>query len=775
MQIQRKQLFNKKNWWLWLLVLAEIAFLLFRFAGDFSAGQAIDVTPDLIIPYAEECTNDERGARIENYTGVFATTRWIDLPAGSYQVSITYVTNGNDGAATFVNEIMPQARYDPITLSAARTRTVFSLWMPNGCESAQLQFAADCGEERVMYITGVQFMPTHAYAYVRFLQTLLFFVLADYLLLLALHRLPFPLRGVRARYGAVAMAGLILLACLPLGLGYLPYGHDLSIHLTRIEGLKNGLLAGQFPVRMDPAIVNDKGYPFSLMYADLLLYPAAMLRILGFSLQAVYKLYVAGITVATAFVTRYVLRRMLGSARVALVGTALYLLSYYRLTNVYVRAAVGEYSAMLFLPLVVYGLWRIYTQEQKDDRRSEPWCWLALALGYTGLLQTHLLTTEMAGLFTALFCLAAFRRTFTKPVLPCLCKAAGAAAVWNLWFLVPLAQYMASGVCSISGKYDASSLADSAAYLGQIFLMFGQYGGTSQSLALGLEDEMPLTVGTVLGLGALLFVLVLLDPELKRAARRNVRLGGWLLGFAGLAVWMASDVFPWYDLYLSGSFLSGLLGKLQFSWRFLGIATVLLALCTCCALAALTKGHSRWAGGALAAVLALTILPAGQLLYETCRYSSVVSYQSLAAVDTLSTQVGGGEYLPAAATDDMADAWAHLTPSYTDGLEVADYTKTGLSVMFSAENTTDGPATAVLPLFAYPGYALRGTEGAVLASQDSYLTVTVPAGWSGSVAVRFAGFWYWRVADAVSLAGAVAAFVLYRRHAKTRRGMTMAG
>ena len=51
---------------------------------------------------------------------------------------------------------------------------------------------------------------------------------------------------------------------------------------------------------------------------------------------------------------------------------------------------------MLFLPLVVYGLWRIYTQPL-DGGKGQPWCWAALAIGFTGLLQTHLLTTMMAG------------------------------------------------------------------------------------------------------------------------------------------------------------------------------------------------------------------------------------------------------------------------------------------------------------------------------------------------------------------------------------------
>lgn len=751
-----RQLFTRRNWWAALLLLAEAAVLLLRFAGDFHAGQAVTITPDLLVPYTEQALNDSRGVQVQDYTGVFATTRWIDLEPGSYRVSVTYVTNGGDGSAAFVDEIMPTAQYDPVTLSSSRTRTVFSLWMPHACENAQLQFSSNGG---VMFVTGAEIIPTHAWAYVRFLTLAAFFLLADWVLLVALRKLPFPIKTLRMRYSALVIAGIVLVACLPLGFDYLIYGHDMSIHLTRIEGLKAGLQAGQFPVRMDPEIVNGKGYPFSLMYSDLLLYPAAVLRIIGFSLQQVYQLYVLGVTLATALVTRYCLKKMFGSEGIALTGTALYVLSAYRLTNVYVRAAVGEYSAMIFLPVVVYGFWRVYTQPKAGGRLA----WLPLAVGFSGLLQTHLLTTEMAGIFAILFCLAMLRRTFRRPVLPALCKAAGAAVVWNLWFLVPMLQYMLSGACRISGKYDASTLRDSAAHLGQIFLMFGQGEGYSQSLNVGLANEMPLTIGTVLGLGVLLFFCCLMDPGVRETDRNALRLGGWTLGLGLTAVWLSSTLFPWYEIYLNVEWLSKLLGKLQFAWRFLGLATVLLAVCCCCALALLRRGKAGWLRPAAAALALLALLPAGLLTYEVCRNSEAISYQSLAAIDNLADQVGGGEYMPYGMADGSPNAWENTEPVFPAELVVSSYTFGTLEAGFDCENTSDAPATAVLPLFSYPGYRLTAGEGAMLGEQDGLITVTVPAGYAGSVQVQFVGFWFWRLADLISLLGIAGMAVFCRR------------
>mgnify|MGYP002552566074 CR=1 FL=1 len=216
-----KKIFSRQNGLVLLLVLVEFMVLALRFVGDFRTGGVIDITPDLIIPYAEECTNDDRGARVENFTGLFATTRWIDLPRGSYQVCINYVNDGEDGEVSFLDEIMPTAQYDAAKLPAERTRTVFSLWMPYGCETAQLQFTADCGKNQVIYITGAQIVPTHAWAYVRLLTGLVFCAVLDWVILLLTRRVKFPIHTLRGRYIAMALVGIGVFACLPLGLGYL--------------------------------------------------------------------------------------------------------------------------------------------------------------------------------------------------------------------------------------------------------------------------------------------------------------------------------------------------------------------------------------------------------------------------------------------------------------------------------------------------------------------------------------------------------------------------
>ena len=104
---------------------------------------------------------------------------------------------------------------------------------------------------------------------------------------------------------AVCYLVIILMASIPLFNNYLIRGHDIYFHLMRIEGLAQGLGAGEFPVRIQPAWYDGYGYAVSVFYSDLFLYPAALLRLLGISLQDAYKVYVVLCNVATTLISGY--------------------------------------------------------------------------------------------------------------------------------------------------------------------------------------------------------------------------------------------------------------------------------------------------------------------------------------------------------------------------------------------------------------------------------------------------------------------------------------
>lgn len=63
------------------------------------------------------------------------------------------------------------------------------------------------------------------------------------------------------------------------------------------------------------------------------------------------------INILTAMIAYFCAKDYSKSRHIGFFGAILYTLAPYRLTCVFVRGAVGEYTAMAFIPLVFYGLY----------------------------------------------------------------------------------------------------------------------------------------------------------------------------------------------------------------------------------------------------------------------------------------------------------------------------------------------------------------------------------------------------------------------------------
>ena len=99
------------------------------------------------------------------------------------------------------------------------------------------------------------------------------------------------------------------------------------------------------------------------------------------------------------FISFYSFKKMFNTAGWGICGTCVYMLAAYRITNLYVRAAIGEYTAMTFLPLVIYGIYRIYFTDKNKKLIDH----LPLILGVSGIIQSHILTCEMLAPFVFFF------------------------------------------------------------------------------------------------------------------------------------------------------------------------------------------------------------------------------------------------------------------------------------------------------------------------------------------------------------------------------------
>lgn len=136
---------------------------------------------------------------------------------------------------------------------------------------------------------------------------------------------------------------------------------------------------------------------------------------------------------------------------------------------------------MAFLPLVFLGLYRVLCTGEK--RRG---C-LNLILGYTLVLESHLLSFEIAVLFSALYCL--FHQDSFIKQLGAIIKSATVTICLNLGFLVPLIDYMLRHDMWIQNG-ETENIQPHGLFVPQLFMMFGSSWDGSVEASAGISEDM---------------------------------------------------------------------------------------------------------------------------------------------------------------------------------------------------------------------------------------------------------------------------------------------
>ena len=726
------------------VLLAELVFLLFGFVNDRKTGAETVLLADAFTGVQDQVVQDTDGLHIPaEVSGYAATSRWLDLDAGLYNVTVAYT--GGDASIAFHQSIL-YIKAGTISLPKGQKAVTFQAYVYAPQEHATLRVTTN-GSDFVLQ--SVTLTPSNAWSWYRLLCHLAFFAALDLVLLLWFHLLPLP-GGTKQATAIVGVAGIAFLASVPLLTNQLMPGHDLLFHLNRIEGLTQGMMNGQFPVRIQPFWLMGRGYATSVFYGDLFLYFPALLRFFGVSVQGAYKCYVAAVNLATAALAYYCFAKMLGSRFIGLLGSLLYTLSGYRLISIYTRAAVGEYTAMTFLPLIACGLWLIYRQPK--DAKAKPLIWLPAALGYAGLINCHILSCEMAGLLTLITCVVLLPRTLRKNTFFPLVKVVLSTAVLCLGFLVPFFDYM-QGDYRVMSNTIPDSLQVSGAFWAQLLGVFSRAGTNvfGYDAFAGTGKEMSYTVGFSLVLGAVVFFLCVVrgTEKVDAGTKKLGSLGFWL---GALCLWFSTADFPWDSLCAAYPAVRRLASMLQYVWRFLSPASLLLTVAAVCGIALLRKNKNVFYG--TAAVLAVfCIVNWGSVVQTALQEEGGNTYYSAAALNC--NRVQNAEYLPSGAEEELLMTPRKVTADAAVQVdEEEDLVLDRLRVTVGCKTEQGGKVT--VPLLYYPYYHAvdnaTGQELELTHTDDSWeIQVILPANYAGSFTVSFREPWHWRAAELASL------------------------
>ena len=556
--------------------------------------------------------------------------------------------------------------------------------------------------------------------------------------------------------------------------GYFWEAHDARHSVYFVFELDRSIQDGVLYPRWQPDFSFGYGYPFFNIYGPLASYAAEAFHLLGFSFTGAVKIVFAlSITLSGLAMYAFVRRALAGNnpeqgarARLAaLVAAVAYMVIPYRLVDVYVRAALAESVAYVFIPLVLWGAWATVRQPRLSNV-------IGLAVTYAALVLTSplvaLLFSLILAVYLAMLALArisgsdAWRRRSREswPALAGYLAHVAAPAVFGLGLGLGLSAGFILPAMTESRYVRVDQWYGGRYAWGGDFVEFYQLFSPSWGFGAsvpGPDDGLSFQLGVVpVVLG--LFALGMLASRWRRSRSEagHVRPGDLpdlLLGifFAGLgivAVWLmlgASEP-VWRVLPLAR--------LVQFPWRLLSVTTVAGAFL--CGLTAYgLRPAARFIEPVALVLAGLLIL--GSLPYMQARMSE----QPVSLAGLMRFQQSADEMTGSTAWVSEIPTWSPLADYYIAGQPVTSkidyetlYRQAGRVRAETLELHTDReliaysasrPALITFNTFYYPGWRAylldaetgRPAQELSIATRGKLglMTVRVPAG-EGRVLLR---------------------------------------
>lgn len=398
---------------------------------------------------------------------------------------------------------------------------------------------------------------------------------------------------------ALLLAVLSLIALGPMMQpGYFWGAHDARHSVYFLFEFDTVFQDGIWYPRWFPDMTYGYGYPLFNIYGPFPFYVGELFHLLGADLVTAVKLVFSLAWILSGLAMYGMVLRLFGSRAAAFLSGIAYVFMPYHLLDVYVRGAMEESVALVFLPLT---LWAFYECIVAPRPRAV----LFVAFSYAAMLFSHpgiaLFFSAVLGVWILLLLVRKWMlvrsvggNTIVEFVRLGLPSATGLLLGLGLTgvFLFPLAlEYKYINVAQWTADYY-----NYAEHFVDFFQLFNPSWGFGISVA-GPHDGLSFQFGLVpLLLGLFSLLAVLKAPHLLRPI---------ILFFIGVSVLITLLMFqftlPIWQLF-------GLAGVAQFPWRLLAVTTLSLSVLSGVVLIEEKKGNQNGFSFSLAALALLLIL-----------------------------------------------------------------------------------------------------------------------------------------------------------------------
>lgn len=487
-------------------------------------------------------------------------------------------------------------------------------------------------------------------------------------------------------------------------------GMDFHFHYRRLQALMDGIKENHMLIYLDYNAIDGYGYFTKAFYSDFILIPFAIIGNLT-NVVFAYQSMIFITTLACGLFTYWCVDKIYNNKLAAGISAILYTFAYYRLLDIYDRAAIGEALSFTFIPIVFLGLYHIITGDYKK--------WYILSIGVSLIILTHLISAVLTFVTIIIFLVIYHKRLIKEPKRIVYLIIAGLVCVLlTAYYVYPMLEQMQGG----DFYYETKNLTAKAedAKLGFNWIIWGLFSGI-------VHPAQAFVPGT----GIMLTLAVALRLFVDR--KSNLLKITDILVVIGLLYILASSIlFPW------GVFPFNKLNFIQLPWRLYEFTSFFFAVAGGFYLTQALKSRKR----ILIACLGFIIITVFGIISMGKAYQDIRCKRDIAEKPVVGNNynLGGMEYIPSKvpSIEYIAERGSDSITTRYEQTAISNFNRSRGKTSFDIKlnNTQE---VLELPLFYYKGYAATINSKPIAVEESKNGLVQIPMEQSGRVEAYYGG------------------------------------
>ena len=505
-------------------------------------------------------------------------------------------------------------------------------------------------------------------------------------------------------------------------------------HIARAYGTLEAIKADGIFAKVIPTFTNGYGYSWDLFYGPLSTWGVIILELIFRNYIVAYKLFCFICMVLSGVCMHKFMIKLTRNQDASMLATALYMTFPYHLNDLYLRNALGEYVAFIFIPLVFLGLYNLFNTSDN---------YYQLPLGAIGLLLTHNLTTFITAFFGLLYVVFHFKNLKETRVKKGLVISFLFIVLVTMFFWAPMIETKLAANYHV---YEQDAMA-SPEFVASRALGLSQLFVTSAKSSHVLEIGIHIII--------MLCFTYMTFKLLKEGIKKEYTF--FLVG-AIISIILATKLFPW-------KYMPYIIRMIQFPWRMMGFFGFFTSIICAVNMSVVLKNYS------LKDVIVISLIS----LCYVCAFYGYIHYGEMFRIEDYSIGnvsgrdgeviigMGRGEYLPEKAYNNRFYIATKENSIYVlEGKAVVEEEKKEGSNYYAKIKTIEEDSKFEVPYVYYPGYEVR-TDGIInnyYETENGLIGVDIEKNDEVTLEVRYVGTNVMKISAVISFISAIV-FAVY--------------